>query len=231
VAVGRLSPPGAILLDALGTLLELQPPAPALRRELEGRFDLRIDEATAERAIGAEIAYYRLHHLEGRDRDSLAELRRRCAEVLGHALGDPALPAGELERAMLASLRFAPFPEVPHALDALRSLGARLVAVSNWDCSLPDALGAAGLAARLDATITSGRAGAAKPDPVIFETALAAAGVPASAAVHVGDSLREDVEGARTAGIEPILVVRGNRAAPAGVRTIRSLDELLELAA
>jgi putative hydrolase of the HAD superfamily len=229
--VGRLRPPDAVLLDALGTLLELQPPAPALRRELEARFGLGVDEATAERAMAAEIAYYRLHHREGRDRDSLAELRRRCATVLGQALGGPALSSAELEPAMLASLRFAPFPEVPGALDALRSRGARLVAVSNWDCSLPDALRAAGLADRFDAIITSAQAGGAKPNPAIFEAALTAAGVPASAAVHVGDSLHEDVEGARAAGVEPVLLLRDDRAAPAGLRTIRSLDELLGLAA
>ena len=231
MVVGRLSTPAAILLDALGTLLELQPPAPALRRQLRDRFGLRVDEATAERAIRAEIAYYRVHHREGRDRDSLAALRGRCARVLAQALGDPPLPAGELEQAMLASLRFAPFAEVPGALDALRSLGMRLVVVSNWDCSLPDALGAAGLAPRLDATITSAQAGAAKPDPAIFRAALATAGVPPSAAVHVGDSLREDVGGARAAGIEAVLVVRGGAAATPGVRGIRSLDELVELAA
>jgi len=231
VVVGRLSTPAAILLDALGTLLELQPPAPALRRELGARFGMRIDESAAGRAIEAEIAYYRIHHREGRDRDSLASLRRRCTEVLAQALGGPALPTDELEHAMLASLRFAPFAEVPGTLDALRSLGVRLVVVSNWDCSLPDALAATGLGARLDGTITSAQAGAAKPDPSIFRAALAAAGVPASAAVHVGDSPREDVQGARAAGIEPILVLRGRGAAPPDVRTIRSLDELVELAA
>jgi putative hydrolase of the HAD superfamily len=231
VAVGRLSTPRAILLDALGTLLELQPPGPALRRELEDRFGLLIDEAVAERAIAAEIAYYRLHHREGRDRESLADLRRRCAEVLGRALGGPAVAAHELEQAMLAALRFAPFPEVPGALDALRLASARLVVVSNWDCSLPDALDAAGLGARVDATVTSAQAGVAKPQPAIFRVALRAAGVPAGAAVHVGDSPREDVDGARAAGIEPILLVRSGRGAPGGVRSIRSLDELVELAA
>jgi HAD superfamily hydrolase (TIGR01509 family) len=88
-----------------------------------------------------------------------------------------------------------------------------------------------GLGARLDATITSAQAGVVKPDPSIFRVALATAGVPASAAIHVGDSPNEDVEGARAAGIEPILVVRGGGAAPAGMRSVRSLDELVELAA
>ncbi|MFL5819978.1 MAG: HAD family hydrolase [Solirubrobacteraceae bacterium] len=229
--MGGLSAPDAILLDALGTLLELQPPGPALRRQLAGRFGLEIEEAAAQRAIRAEIAYYRAHHLEGRDRESLADLRRRCTEVLAQALGGPALAPGDLEEAMLASLGFRSFPEVPDALDELRSRGMRLVAVSNWDCSLHDALAAARLAPRLDATIASAEVGAAKPDPAIFERALAAAGVPPAAALHVGDSQREDVEGARAIGIEPVLVLRGGGAPPPGVRGIRSLRELVELAA
>jgi FMN phosphatase YigB (HAD superfamily) len=44
----------------------------------------------------------------------------------------------------------------------------------------------------------------------------------------VGDSLEEDVAGARAAGIEPILIRRGNATAesPAAVRTIETLAEL-----
>ena len=34
----------------------------------------------------AEMAYYREHHMEGRDAASLAELRRRCAGVLREQL-------------------------------------------------------------------------------------------------------------------------------------------------
>jgi FMN phosphatase YigB (HAD superfamily) len=56
--------------------------------------------------------------------------------------------------------------------------------------------------------------------------------------VHVGDSLAEDVEGARAAGIEPVLLVRSGGSGgsgwsgrsgspvPSGVRVIRSLREL-----
>ena len=72
----------AVLLDALGTLLELEPPAPFLRRELAERFDVEIEEAEAERAFSAEISFYRDHLDDGRDEQSLASLRERCAEVL-----------------------------------------------------------------------------------------------------------------------------------------------------
>lgn len=54
------------------------------------------------------------------------------------------------------------------------------------------------------AVIDSGQLGYAKPDPRIFEVALAAVGVPASAAVHVGDTVYADVRGARAAGVHPV---------------------------
>jgi FMN phosphatase YigB (HAD superfamily) len=55
--------------------------------------------------------------------------------------------------------------------------------------------------------------------------------VPAQDAVHVGDSPEEDVEGARAAGIEPVLLVRDGDLAIEGVRTTRSLAEVAELVA
>ena len=74
-------PASAVLLDSLGTLLRLEPPAPRLRAVLEG-MGVAVDPAAAEEAIDAEIAYYLEHHTEGRDSSSLAELRNRCAAVV-----------------------------------------------------------------------------------------------------------------------------------------------------
>ena len=82
-------PPSAVLLDALGTLVELEPPAPRLRAELARELGIEISRPRPQRAIEAEIAYYRAHLDEGRDPASLASLRRACAEALRRAL--PAL--------------------------------------------------------------------------------------------------------------------------------------------
>jgi putative hydrolase of the HAD superfamily len=98
--------PRAILLDALGTLVALQPPAPLLRVELADRFGLHVSESQAERSIGAEIAYYRAHLDEGRDAASLRALRRRCAGVLRSELPAADLGLDPLVDALLASLRF-----------------------------------------------------------------------------------------------------------------------------
>jgi putative hydrolase of the HAD superfamily len=223
----------AVLLDALGTLLRLESPVPALRRELAAR-GMEVDAETAAAALRAEIAHYRAHHLEGSDRAALDGLRRRCAGVLRDALGEAggALAPGAVEEALLAALRFVPYPDVPAALDRLRAAGLRLVVVSNWDVSLHDRLAETGIAARVDGAIASAELGVAKPDPAIFRHALTMAGVAASQAVHVGDSPVADVAGARAAGIEPVLIARPPAAAATDqVRTIRSLAELPTLVA
>jgi putative hydrolase of the HAD superfamily len=203
--------PRVVLLDALGTLLALEPPAPRLVAALAER-GVEVSEDVAAAALREEIAYYRAHHHEARDVASLADLRDRCAAVLQRHLPEP---VPDLRAALLASLRFTPFAEVADVLRALRDDGLRLVVVSNWDVSLHEALASTGLARQVDAAISSAEAGAAKPDPTIFARALALAGegFGPDDAVHVGDEA-VDVEGARAAGIRPVLVRRDGTRPP-----------------
>ena len=223
--------PSAILLDALGTLVELEPPAPFLRAELADRFGVEISETAAQRAIAAEISFYRLHLDEGRDEQSVADLRRRCAQELRKAIPRDArrrLPAGsEMVEALLASLRFSLYPEVRAALAEYHARGLRLVVVSNWDVSLHGVLGRLGLSPMLDGILTSAEFGFRKPSAQVFEAALQLAGIGAGEAIHVGDSIEEDVLGARAAGIEAVLIRRDGAPGPEGVRTIASLAEAL----
>jgi putative hydrolase of the HAD superfamily len=229
-----------VCLDALGTLLELCPPAPRLVAELGAR-GVEVSERQAHAALREEIGYYRAHHDSASDAPSLARLRDRCAEVLRDALEDHGAAVGALSHerlrtALLAALRFRAYPDVPDALRALRSAGHRLVVVSNWDVSLHDALRDTGLRPLVDGAISSAEAGAAKPDPRIFARALQVAGGcadGAGGALHAGDSLEYDVAGARAAGLRPVLVARAGRPrdVPAGVAVIASLAELAALAA
>lgn len=215
----------AVLIDALGTLVELQPPAPRLRAILaEEGFDVTPELAAA--GFRAEIGYYLEHHLEGSDRDALDDLRDRCAGVLMDALALPGLDRAVARRALLGALEFKAYPDALPALRDLRARGLRLVIASNWDCSLPDWLEPLGLLDLVDGVVTSADAHAAKPAPAAFAAALSIAGVGASAALHVGDSVENDVEGARAAGIRAVLVWRDGGAPPAGVEAIRSLTEV-----
>jgi putative hydrolase of the HAD superfamily len=145
--------------------------------------------------------------------------------VLARELALDGVNDAEVRAAMLGSLEFTPFPEVRGALTALRERGPRIVVASNWDCSLAEVLGRAGLGSLVDAVVSSAGAGAPKPDPAVFEAALRVAGVGPEEAVHVGDSMPNDVEGARAAGVRGLLVVRHGEP-PAGVEAVRSLAEL-----
>jgi putative hydrolase of the HAD superfamily len=207
----------AVLVDGMGTLIRLLPPAPVLSERLG------VDLATAERAFRAEVAYYLEHQSEGRDTASLDDLRRRCAAVLAEAAGVNG--DGALE-ALLASLRFEAFADAAPALADIRARGMRVVVVSNWDYSLSEVLERVGLRDELDAVVVSVVVGAAKPDRRIFEAALAAGGCGPAEALHVGDSVVDDVAGARAAGIEAVLLQRQGEPPDGSFRTIRSLSEL-----
>jgi HAD superfamily hydrolase (TIGR01549 family) len=189
----------AVLLDALGTLVELDPPWPHLAEALEIEADDRLIGA-----VRAEMRYYREHSHEGRDAASLAELRARCAEVLSRELGREVSV-----ETMMGAIRFRAFDDASPALAQLRALGLRLVCVSNWDVSLPEVLTRCGLEGALDAVVTSAEAGSRKPDPAIFQPALRLAGCSAAEALYVGDTPAEDVVGARAAGIPALLIDRG----------------------
>jgi putative hydrolase of the HAD superfamily len=220
---------GAILLDALGTLVDFEDPAPLLRARLAERHGVEVDEDAARAAVRAEIAVYRAEHGAAGDRATLAALRRRCAGVVRDALGiDVDLDA--LTPTVVGAFRFTPFPEVPGVLAALRERGHPLAVVSNWDVSLHDVLEDTGLRAHFDAVVVSAEIGAAKPDPEPFRRALSALGAGVERALHAGDRLDEDVAGARAAGVTPVLVDRAGDVLGDGVVVIGSLEGLLDLA-
>ena len=191
-------PTRAVLLDALGTLVELEPPWVHLAAELGVEPDEKLVTA-----VRAEMGYYRAHSHEGRDAESLAELRERCAAVLSAELGR------EISvETMMAGIRFHAFGDAPPALADLRAAGKTLVCVSNWDISLPEVLERCGLDGALDGVVTSAEAGVRKPDPAIFGPALELAGCAANEALYVGDTPEEDLEAASGAGIPALLIDR-----------------------
>jgi putative hydrolase of the HAD superfamily len=224
--------PRCLLLDAMGTLLTFEPPAPRLRAALRAATGADVGEAAARRAIRAEIACYRAHLHLGADAAGLARLRLAAAEAMRPELPDPAsgLEPEALVAALLDALRFRAYPEVAPTLRELRRRGLRLVVVSNWDVSLHERLAELELAPLLDGAVASAELGAAKPDPAIFAHALGLAGCGDSRhAWHAGDSLEADVAGARAAGVVPVFVARHGEPAPPGVAVVSSLDGLLSL--
>jgi putative hydrolase of the HAD superfamily len=218
----------AVLLDVLGTLVELEAPGPALREEVARRTGTDVGEERANSAFAAEIGYYLEHHIEGRDMDAVEDLRDRCAEQIRRTLALDGLDHATAREAMLAALRFRAFPDAPPVLRALKARDVRLVAASNWDASLAEGLERTGLAPYLDGAVSSAVVGAAKPDPAVFSAALELARCEPGEAFHVGDSPQGDVEGALAAGVRVALLDRHGVLPdpPEGVPKIASLDAL-----
>ena len=116
------------------------------------------------------------------------------------------------------------YDDVLPALDELATRGIRLAIISNWDERLHPLLERLKLHGFFEAVIVSCEVGFTKPSPVIFELALRKLGLPAGAVLHVGDSRREDAEGARAAGLRALHL---NRRGAGDITSLAGLPERL----
>jgi putative hydrolase of the HAD superfamily len=92
------------------------------------------------------------------------------------------------------------------AMARIRARGVRVVLVSNSEGMLAELFEQLGILASFDLLLDSGRVGVEKPDPRIFRLGLEKYGVPADAALHLGDTYATDVLGARAAGVRTALI-------------------------
>lgn len=106
-------------------------------------------------------------------------------------------------------------------LESLRAAGIRTAFVSNCSSNTRPLLTALGLVDLVDELVLSCEVGAAKPDPVIYRTALDVLGVRASEALFVDDQ-PSYCEGAAAVGIDAVLIDRFT-----GTGDIAALSELM----
>ncbi len=118
------------------------------------------------------------------------------------------------------------FDDVAPALDELEAGGYRLGVISNFEGWLEKMLVEMEIGHRFDVTVISGIAGVEKPDPAIYRIAIEKAGVEPARSVHVGDSLRTDVEPAASVGINAVLLDRYARYPDATGHVVSSLEEI-----
>jgi len=214
----------AVLLDAFGTLIDIDRPFERLQASVRRHLGAQITVAAAERALRAEMTYYADHCHEGADAQTLVALRERCAAIVLAELGIDADPA-RAATLLIDAIAFRAYDDVAPLLSELAAAGVGVAVVSNWDCSLPEALASAGIHVRH--VFSSGASGSSKPDTGIFHAALAALGAAPGRALHVGDTEETDGVGARTAGIDVRIVDRG--AGAGGADTITALTDVLDL--
>ncbi len=100
------------------------------------------------------------------------------------------------------------YPDVEPMLRLWQNQGIELGVLSNFDSRLYPVLSALNLDSFFTSVTISTTVGAAKPAPEIFHAALQKHGCSAEAAVHIGDSVSADYQGAKKAGMRAIIVNR-----------------------
>jgi epoxide hydrolase-like predicted phosphatase len=180
----------AIIFDYGGVLVRTVNPVP--RRELERRFAVLpggvsggVNEAVFGNPRWGEVQLGRI---------SSAEFWADVGQRLGLNAGELA----EFRRAFWAGDRLD--EELVALIRYLRDEGYRTALLSNAPTGLRRHLEQLGIADAFDVLVISGCEGLMKPDPAIFELALARASVAAEEAVFV-DDVRVNVEAARRIGL------------------------------
>jgi putative hydrolase of the HAD superfamily len=220
----------AVSFDVTGTLLGL-PRLGEIYAEAFRRHGHAVDEARMGEVVPAVWQELSIRTKLGEDRFSSHPdgakgfWRELVARVAAHLELEPPTPflAAELFERFAQADAWEVFADAAAVLPALRAAGLRLGVVSNFDARLPRLLAACGLAESFDAVVYSEEVGVEKPHPAIFEELLERLGHPAGDVLHVGDSRRDDVEGARAVGMEALWLTRGSRRGD-----LRSLAELVE---
>ena len=225
----ELQTPRLILFDVGATLVDPHPSARELVLSVLREHGLPVGPSDMERA--EPLAWRQVAHLMPFERYGQEESRAFWAVFYRVLLEELGQPDDEALRSRLYTEfqrleNWRLYPDAVPVLEELRDRGHMLGVVSNWEEWLEDLLLALEIHVLFDFIVASGPFGRAKPHASIFEKALELAGVEPREAVHVGDALREDVEGARAVGIRPILIDRRGRYPDAEVERITTLAEL-----
>jgi putative hydrolase of the HAD superfamily len=116
------------------------------------------------------------------------------------------------------------YDDVEPTLRALQQRGYKLAVISNWDDRLGPLLERLGLRGCFDAVVLSTDIGATKPSARIFRHACMTLQMGPQMILHVGDSLEEDVEGAKSAGLHALLLNRREISqSPVAISTLTDL--------
>jgi putative hydrolase of the HAD superfamily len=164
------------------------------------------------------------------DADIFVAYTRHIIEHMGGRGSNLDACAREIYAEWAACQHFELYDDVPEVLRDLAAGGVRIGLISNSHRCLSSFQSHFELQGLIAATVSSSEHGFMKPHPSIFSAALQLVNVEPSAAVMVGDSMRQDVEGALRAGMRAVLLHRGDRpperASELDVPVIQSLREL-----
>ncbi len=219
----------AVLFDVDFTIARPGPElGPEGYRRLGERFGLELDPSrygeARERAVEGIKRHPELEH----DEEIWILFTQRIIEGMG-GVGDTYACAAEMTHAWEHAHHFDLFDDVPPTLETLRARGLKLGLLSNTARDLDLFVEHHGLV--VDAVLTSRAHGKTKPHEAIFLRMLELLDVDAGDAAMVGDTIEDDIEGARAVGMTAVLVDREGRHpdVPGRIDDLRALPLALGL--
>ncbi len=227
----------AVFFDAAGTLFRVRGTVGEIYWRLAQPYGLQATPEAIEQAFQEQFANASALAFPGRSPDEVKALERRWWEKLMWLVfqGIGMFPRfndyfNEVYEAFTGTEGWELYPETLKVLDRLKSEGRHVGIISNFDSRIHEVCRALKISPYLDSITISSQAGWAKPSPEIFSQALKSRGFDSGEAVHVGDEVGDDVQGALAAGLRPVFLDRSNQEqAPLGVTKISRLDELWEV--
>jgi putative hydrolase of the HAD superfamily len=200
----------AVLFDVDFTIAKPGPDlGPEGYRRLGSRFGLDLDPSTYAEARRKAVETLERHPELDHDEEVWVLFTEQIIRGMGGNSDRAYECAVEMTRAWEHAHNFDLFEDVLPTLAELRRHELRLGLVSNTGRDLDVFVRHHGL--DVDAAISSGAHGKTKPHPTIFQAALERIGVEPAEAVMVGDSVEDDVEGAKAVGMRGVLLDRENR--------------------
>jgi putative hydrolase of the HAD superfamily len=227
--------PRAVFFDVDFTLIY---PGPTFRGEGYRRFALQhgmdVDVEAFDRAVASAAPILDRPESPNYDVEIFVRYTRHILEQMGARGGQVDVCAREIYAEWAACQHFALYDDVAPALRALDGAGVRLGLISNSHRCLASFQSHFELDGLIEAAISSSEHGLMKPHPSIFRAALDLVNVPAGEALMVGDSVRQDIDGAVAVGMRAVLVHRApsphplaDELAARGIPIVRSLTELV----
>lgn len=134
--------------------------------------------------------------------------------------------AQEIYRYYFSPEAWKPYDDVLPTLDTLRANGFRMALISNWDSTLAPIIEGLDMTQYFDTIISSAVVRLHKPMPEIFNLALDSLEVAPDEALHVGDHIYADAQGAASAGLTPILLDRDDRHKEYSGLRVKSLTQV-----
>jgi putative hydrolase of the HAD superfamily len=223
---------GAIVFDAVGTLIDPQPPVADVYLGAARRQGVELDRERVRERFHRQFRNDEVDEAKGPLVTDEETERRRWRRIVATVLAEVPDPGRAFEELWAHFARpdaWRCYHDVAATLNALKERGVALRIASNFDARLRTvAAGLEPIRSLVDSLVISSEVGFRKPHPAFYAAARAGLGLLPEQILWVGDDPENDVRGPNRVGFRGLLLDRhGNRAE--GLPHIPDLNALLAL--